>query len=201
MRLASPYEAGFARVTGIYGSLLLLTGGLSGSWFLRKAWADRQRQRGKLLLLGWGILAITTFLASAMIGPVLGLAYAATLPPLGALIVVASGVTRRTLREAKRAKLAAEPLEGPARLWRGGLKFLLAGPLGMLAAMGLAFCYASWSPGAIQTRLLIAALLVPGLWGLAMTWTLADPRLLRAAAVLAVTIILGFGMAFLGGIA
>jgi hypothetical protein len=92
-------------------------------------------------------------------------------------------------------------LEGRSRAWRGWLKALLAGPLGMLAAMGLAFCYASWAPGAIQTRLLIAALLVPALWGLAMTWTLADQRLVRATTVLGGTTIIGFALAFLGGVA
>jgi hypothetical protein len=131
----------------------------------------------------------------------LGLAFAAAAVPIGALAVVATGATRRTARSPRAAQLAPEPLEGASRAWRGWLKALLAGPLGMLAAMGVAFCYAVWAPGAIQTRLLIAALLVPALWGLAMTWTLADQRLLRSTAVLTGTVIAGFGLALLGGLA
>jgi hypothetical protein len=119
------------------------------------------------------------------------------LAPLG---VVAQGATWREARKARdRSALAPEPLEGTSRAWRGWVKGLLAGPLGMTAAMGIAFCYAVWMPGAVQTRLLIAALLVPLLWGLAMTWTLADQRLLRSTAVLAGTSMLGFGLAFLKG--
>jgi hypothetical protein len=44
-------------------------------------------------------------------------------------------------------------------------------------------------------------MLLPVLWGLAMTWTLADRRLLRATAVLVGTSIVGFGLAALGGVA
>jgi hypothetical protein len=104
------------------------------------------------------------------LGVMPGLAAALALAPLGVLGVVAQGATRRAQKQARdRTALAPEPLEGPSRAWRGWVKGLLAGPLGMTAAMGIAFCYAVWAPGAVQTRLLIAALLVPALWGLAMT--------------------------------
>jgi hypothetical protein len=85
--------------------------------------------------------------------------------------------------------------------WRGWLKALLAGPLGMTAAMGIAFCYAAWVPGDPRTRIVVGGLLMPIAWALAMTWTLADQRLLRALAVLAGTTVLGFGLAAMRGVA
>ncbi|WP_404710208.1 hypothetical protein [Sphingomonas sp. MMS24-J13] len=178
----------------------LLLAGAGGGALLRRAWADRDR-RTDLRLAGWALPTAALLLSAVLAGPVRGIAVALVLLPIGALAVVASGMTRRAVRAARQAQLAPEPLDGVSRAWRGWLKALLAGPLGMFAAMGVAFCYASWAPGAVQTRLLIAALLVPGLWGLAMTWTLADQRILRATAVLGGTIVGGFGLAFLRGIA
>jgi hypothetical protein len=188
-------------VTLVLASALLVGAGIVGSGFLRRAWLDRERERTDFRLAGWGIFVGALIASAVLIGPMLGLALALTLLPVGGLLVVAHGATRREARAPRRAQLAPEPLEGRSRAWRGWLKALLAGPLGMLAAMGLAFCYASWAPGAIQTRLLIAALLVPALWGLAMTWTLADQRLVRATTVLGGTTIIGFALAFLGGVA
>jgi hypothetical protein len=181
--------------------ILLIAAGAVGATLLRRAWADRDDVRNDLRLAGWLVILGAGTGASLAIGPALGVALAATSEPVGALLVVARGAVRRAARDDRQAQLAPEPLEGKSRAWRGWLKAALAGPLGMLAAMGLAFCYATWAPGAVQTRLLIAALLVPGLWGLAMTWTLADQRILRATAVLVGTIIIGFGLAFLRGIA
>jgi hypothetical protein len=178
----------------------LVEAGVIGGWLLRRAWRQQGNQR-LYRTAGWGIMAGGLFFAALKVGPALGTALALMSEPAGALAVVALGAKRRAARAVKPGQLAPEPLQGPSRVWRGGLKFLLAGPLGMLAAMGLAFCYASWAPGAVQTRLLIAALLMPALWGVAMTWTLADQRMIRATAVLVAATIFGFGLAFLGGIA
>lgn len=179
---------------------VLLATGVAGGWLLRTSWRDRQNERPALVVGGWLVLVAGTLGAAWAMGVMPGIAAALALAPLGLLGVVAQGATRREARQPRdRAALAPEPLEGTSRAWRGWIKGLLAGPLGMTAAMGIAFCYAVWMPGAVQTRLLIAALLVPALWGLAMTWTLADQRLLRSTAVLTGTSLLGFGLAFLKG--
>jgi hypothetical protein len=178
----------------------LVIAGAGGGWLLRMSWRDRQRERPALVAAGWALLVAGAVGAGLVLGVMSGIAAALALAPLGVLGVVAQGATWREARKARdRSTLAPEPLEGTSRAWRGWVKGLLAGPLGMTAAMGIAFCYAVWMPGAVQTRLLIAALLVPLLWGLAMTWTLADQRLLRSTAVLAGTSMLGFGLAFLKG--
>lgn len=181
-------------------ALLLLGIGAGGAALLRRAWID-PAPRTDLSLAGWALLLGGAVLGGWCLGPARGAFIALLVEPVGALLVVAAGATRRATRVDRGAQLAPEPLQGKSRAWRGWLKAALAGPLGMLAAMGAAFCYASWAPGAVQTRLLVAALLVPALWGVAMTWTLADQRILRATGVLTATIVLGFGLALLKGVA
>ena len=100
-----------------------------------------------------------------------------------------------------RESLAPEPADRPTTRWRTTLRWLLAGPIGMIAAMAIGICYAVWAPGETQTRLLIGGILVPLAWGAAMTWTLADSRIIRATAVLVGTTVAGFGLAILRGFA
>lgn len=180
--------------------LLLLASALLGGWTLRSAAAHPD---SAMLLTVSGWLTFVAGLVSAMwlIGPVRGPATAAALAPTGSLLILAAGWQQRAAREGRVRTPAPEPLQSADRAWRGVVRFLLAGPVGMLAAMGVAFCVVSWAPGAVITRLLIAALLVPALWGVAMTWTLADRRLIRATAVLVGTAVAGFGLALLKGVA
>ncbi|WP_380787034.1 hypothetical protein [Sphingomonas sp. R86521] len=183
------------------GALIGLAGGGGGAVLLRRAWADRTRERPGLIAGGWGLIAVTIAGLALWIGPVRGTAIAIGAAGLGVLAVVAHGYERRSARSGRGASLAPEPLDGPSRQWRGWLKGLLAGPLGMTAAMGLAFCYATWAPGDPRTRIIIGGLLMPVAWALAMTWTLADQRLLRSLAVLTGTTIAGFALAALKGMA
>jgi hypothetical protein len=180
---------------------LLVCIGAGGGALLRKSWAGRARSHAIPRAAGLLLIAGGFLVASATIGSALGVAFAAVCEPVGALLMVLGGATRRVARTGRRAQLAPEPLVGPSRAWRGWLKAALAGPIGMLAALSLSFCYATWAPGAVQTRLLIAALLVPALWGAAMTWTLADQRIVRSTAVLSGTIVAGFGLALIRGVA
>ncbi len=139
-----------------------------------------------------------------ILGSVKGPFIALTLASVAALIIVASGATLRKAKSPRAGRggsdsLAPEPLERPSPAWKTTLRWLLAGPIGMVAAMGVGICYAVWVPGAPQTRLLIGGLIVPVLWGGAMAWTLADNRILRATAVLVGTTVVGFGLAVLKG--
>lgn len=179
---------------------LLIVGGGAGAWLLRTAWGNRKTKRPALLAGGWAVILTTILLGAVVVGPVKGTALAVAMVSIGALLVVAQGLTRRPQRDTRKLGLAPEPLDGPSRAWRGWLKALLAGPLGMTAAMGVAFCYATWVPGDPRTRVIVGGLMVPILWGCAMTWTLADQRLLRSTAVLAGTTIVSFGLAALGSL-
>ncbi|TCM04761.1 hypothetical protein [Sphingomonas sp. PP-CC-3G-468] len=181
-------------------TLASMAGGAGGAVMLRHAWADRARERPVLVAAGWVMLLATVLLAAWSIGPVKGMAVGVAAIGIGALGVVVQGRVSRAAR-ASRDSLAPEPLEGPSRAWRGWMKFLLAGPLGMTAAMGVAFCYAAWAPGDPRTRIIIGGLLMPVAWALAMTWTLADQRLLRALGVLVGTTVAGFALAAMRGLA
>ncbi len=182
-------------------SLLLIAGGALGAALLRRSWVRRDGSVLGLLLAGWAILIGLLVAAFLLIGRVKGLALGRAMEGIGAHAIIWFGRVRRKAARVRDGDVAPEPLEEPGRFWRGVLRALLAGPLGMTAAMGVAFCVTVYLPGDPRTRIVLGGLLLPILWGLAMTWTLADRRLLRATAVLVGTSIIGFGLAALGGAA
>lgn len=149
-------------------------------------------------MAGWLLLVACIGASAWPLGEARGPFIALTLTSVAALAVVASGYRLRE-RKAGRGSLAPEPAERPSTTWRGVLRWLLAGPIGMVSAMGLGICYAVWMPGAAQTRLVIGGLIVPLAWGGAMAWTLADSRILRATAVLVGVAVFGFGASIIKG--
>jgi len=181
--------------------IAILLMGASGTWFLRASWRDTGEGWRAALWLGWLLLAISLLGASFTLGPVRGLFAAFMFLSVAALGVVASGAKIRAAKASRSGSesLAPEPLMRPSTNWRTTLRWLLAGPIGMLAAMAVGICYTVWVPGEPQTRLLIGGLIVPLIWGGAMAWTLADNRILRATAVLVGTAVAGFGLAILRG--
>lgn len=181
----------------------MIAGGVAGAVLLRQAWRARADAGGSERLAGWTIIVISLAWPAFLIGEARGPFIALALVSVGALIVVATGAEMRQARAGRggRDSLAPEPSERPSTAWRGVLRWLLAGPIGMIAAMALGIAWTVWVPGEPQTRVLIGALLVPVLWGGAMAWTLADDRILRATAVLVGTALLGFGLSVLRGFA
>lgn len=185
--------------------LLLLASGALGAWLLRRAWLAKAGAGGGHRLGGWTVLVASLIWPAFVLGPALGPFMALAALSVGALAVVASGATVRAAKAARgghgRDSLAPEPLERPTTRWRTTLRWLLAGPIGMVAAMAIGIAYSVWVPGEPQTRLMIGGLIVPVVWGSAMAWTLADSRILRATAVLVGTAIFGFGISILKGFA
>lgn len=186
--------------------LLMLAGGAAGAWLLRCAWRAKDGEDAPFRWSGWAVIALTLAWPAWVLGPVRGPFIALALVSTGALAVVADGATVRAAKASRRAgggseSLAPEPLDRPTTRWRTTLRWLLAGPIGMIAAMAVGICYAVWVPGEAQTRLLIGGLIVPVVWGGAMAWTLADNRIIRATAVLVGTAIAGFGLSILKGFA
>lgn len=180
-------------------SLILIVGGAVGAALLRRSWLRRGHAGIGLLIGGWTILIGLLIAAFLLVGPVKGLALGLVMEAIGALTVIWFGRVRRKVARVREGDVAPEPLTEPGCFGRGVLRALLAGPLGMTAAMGVAFCVTVYLPGDPRTRIVLGGLLLPILWGLAMTWTLADRRLLRATAVLVGTSIVGFGLAAMGG--
>lgn len=186
--------------------LLLTASGALGAWLLRQAWRAKEDGALPWRLGGWAVIAAALIWPAFVLGPAPGPFIAVTMVSVGALGMVAQGATVRKAKTARRAgsgsdSLAPEPLDRPTTRWRSILRWLLAGPIGMIAAMAVGICYAVWVPGEAQTRLLIGGLIVPLVWGGAMAWTLADNRILRATAVLVGTTLAGFGLAILKGFA
>ncbi|QIG78375.1 hypothetical protein [Stakelama tenebrarum] len=180
-------------------ALALIAAGAGAALLLRRAWRHRGERR--FVALGWAAIAVALIVPALFLGSARGPFIAETMISIGALIVVARGVTVREKRGNGRQSLAPEPSERPSAVWRGVLRWLLAGPVGMIAAMGVGIAYAVWVPGAPQTRLLVAGLMIPVLWGGAIAWTLADNRILRATAVLVGVSVVTFSAAVLKGFA
>ncbi|MDQ8754631.1 hypothetical protein RCO27_00155 [Sphingosinicella sp. LHD-64] len=189
---------------GALGGAAILGAAAGGAWLLQRAWWRKTDRRRAFIVAGWSLLVVLTLVTAWLLGSARGTFTAFTLVSVAALAVVASGLQRRAARAGRtrnNESLAPEPLERPSTWWRTTLRWLLAGPIGMIAAMAVGICYAVWVPGEPQTRLLIGGLLVPVLWGGAMAWTLADNRILRATAVLVGTAFLGFAASILKGFA
>lgn len=185
------------------GSAVILVAAAAATLLLRRAWQSRT---GKVpwRAAGLGLGGLLILASAGLLGTARGPFAALALSSAAALAVVAAGRTRRSARVARPGRddgPAPEPAERALAPWRGLLRWLLAGPIGMVAAMAVGVCYTVWGAGAVQTRLVVGGLLVPLVWGGAMAWTLADDKLLRAAAVLIGTALVGFGLARLGGVA
>lgn len=183
-------------------TILILAGAASGALLLRQSWRNKPGEKLSWMLGGWALLAATLLVPAWSLGQMRGPFITVTLASVMALGVVAAGMKVKTAKARNgNRSLAPEPLERPSTWWRTTLRWLLAGPIGMIAAMAIGIAYAVWVPGAPQTRLVIGGLLVPVLWGAAMAWTLADNRILRATAVLVGVSVVGFGLSILRGFA
>lgn len=180
-------------------TILLLSGAVGAAWLLRRSWGDRTVSRPWWIAAGWAVVAALVVVGGVTLGSGRGPFIAFTIVSVAALAVVAGNVQFREARVRGDKSLAPEPSDRASKAWRGWLRGLLAGPLGMIAAMGVAIAFAAFCPGAAQTRLVIGGLLVPVLWGGAMAWTLADDRILRATAVLVGVSVVTFTAAVLKG--
>ena len=116
-------------------------------------------------------------------------------------LVAANYSIRQAKARAARESLAPEPSDRATTKGRETLRWLLAGPIGMIAARGVGIAWAALVPGEQQTRLVVGGLLVPLIWGGCMAWTLADNRILRATAVLTGVAIISFTAAIVKGFA
>lgn len=159
---------------------------VAGVFALRLAWRLRAGDPAtrRIWLAGsWGGVLAATILLSSAYGAERGVALALVILALAALVVVALNLTRRPDR-AQRDGVALAPSRRGARIWRGAFRFLLAGPISGVAAIGIALAFTLKAPLGEVDKLILGGSLVPILWGAGMAWTLADDRILRAAAAL-----------------
>jgi hypothetical protein len=150
---------------------------------------------GGLMLLGWALLAgaLPLFIFSGeneiaiafWLGGAMIIAYA----------LVATAISIRTRKKAVAAS-NLDPEARPTRWHRALARFLLAVPLAGLAASAASALFALRF-GSLVNGLAFAAIAQPLLWGCAMAWALADPRLVRPAFGLGAVSALFLGAAFL----
>lgn len=182
-------------------ALLIAVAAGAGAWLLRRSWLGKQQQTG-LVALGWLLIAAATILPAWLLGPARGPFIALAIVSTAALGIVAANYTvRQAKARAARESLAPEPSDRATTKGRETLRWLLAGPIGMVAAMGVGIAWAAFVPGEQQTRLVIGGLIVPVAWGACMAWTLADNRILRATAVLVGVALVSFTAAIVKGFA
>ncbi|MHA4835074.1 hypothetical protein [Sphingopyxis sp. MSC1_008] len=182
-------------------ALLIAAGAGAGAWLLRRSWQRKDQKHG-LVLGGWLLIAASLIWPAWVLGAARGVFVALALISTASLIVVASNYTvRQAKARAARESLAPEPSDRATTRWRETLRWLLAGPIGMIAAMGVGIAYAALVPGEQQTRLVVGGMIVPVAWGACMAWTLADNRILRATAVLVGVAIVSFTAAIVKGFA
>ncbi len=171
----------------VLGALALSLGGILLIW---SAW--RERRWG---LRAWGAIGLwigSAALWIARFGVEIGIPLALETAALAGFAFILSRMERREARAPRERAVPPLPASRYRRL-RGAAKFLIAGPIGMFAAMGIAFVVATGAPLAEQTRLILAGLIVPSLWAVFIGWTVADRRLGVPAAILLAIGGAGFG--------
>jgi len=182
-------------------ALLIAAAAGAGAWLLRRSWQGKQQQTGPVVA-GWLLILAAIIAPAWVLGPARGPFVALAIVSTAALAVVAAGYTiRQAKARAARESLAPEPSDRTTTKGRETLRWLLAGPIGMIAAMGVGIAWAALVPGEQQTRLVVGGLIVPVAWGACMAWTLADNRILRATAVLTGVALVSFTAAILKGFA
>lgn len=182
--------------TGI--ALLASLGGVFALWHGWKHGAD-MRLRALISLAAW---SASTALWIWRFGAEVGIPLALETAALVAFGFILSRVERRGDRPA-RERNARERPTAPRSAFRryglGTLRVLVAGPLGLLAAMGIAIVIATRTPMAEQTRLILAGLIVPTLWAIGIGWVVCQRRLAMQAVTFATVSAAGIGLTLLTG--
>lgn len=182
-------------------ALLVAVAAGAGAWLLRRSWQGKG-QNTALVVAGWLLILAAIVLPAWVLGPARGPFIALALVSTAALGVVAANYSvRQAKARTVRESLAPEPSDRATTKGRETLRWLLAGPIGMIAAMGVGIAYAALVPGEQQTRLVVGGLIVPVAWGACMAWTLADNRIIRATAVLTGVALVSFTAAIVKGFA
>jgi hypothetical protein len=175
------------------GSALALS--IVGLLLVTSAWRGPRHARSKLIV-ALGLWAASTALWVRHLGWEVGIPYAIESAALLALGFILFAAERRPDRIQRARKLAATAPIRFHRLRRFA-HVVIAGPLGLFAALGLGLLFATRAPFIEQTRLIIGGLMVPSLWAIMIIYTLMDRRMWRSAAALGSVAIAAFGLTLL----
>lgn len=183
---------GFAML--IVAALATSATGLFCAW-----WGWRSRgPRLPLFAATLALWALSTALWVSGFGTEIGIPLALETAALVAFGFILTRIERRDPK-VPRERVTPPPASVRHRRLRGLARFLIGGPLGLVAALGVGILVATQGPGAEQTRLILSGLIVPSLWCVGIAWTVSDRRLLPPALGFAALGATGFGLAFVGG--
>src|SRR5689334_9524185 len=173
-------------------ALLLSFGGLAAAW---RAWSGSSSTSLWLaaMLTAW---SAATALWVWEFGGEIGTALALETAAIAAFAFILSRVERRDARAQKERTAPINERAGRAS-WRGFARFMVAGPLGLVAALAVGIVVAVHAPLHEQTRLILGGLIVPSLWAALIVWTVAGARVRTPAIALTVLVVAGFGLALL----
>ena len=201
------------------GAALAVACAITGVLLLRLAWGYRGGGRWRTLA-GW-----LTLSAGPMAWHGAGIAWdkASALAALGPMVVAlvilarqaqwrasgeqgareSRGVADLTKRRAELNRIrrgevgAAHGRNWRNAVYRGVVRTILAGPVALAAALGLAALTALRAPLIEVDRLVTAGFLLPIAWAVAAIWATLDGKLIRVALVLIATALMSAGGALL----
>lgn len=164
---------------------------LLGAGVLFLAWRRRERHAG-LLLLAWGLMAVSYPFWSRAAGVDSGATVGTVLIMLVAIIIVlANGDWRskgpeRVARASSVKSALEDQTAAPGRTGRTVLRTLAAGPLAFLAGLGLALLIIGGTRWPEADRIILGSCILLIFWPAAMVWSCATSKPQRCAVALGV---------------
>jgi hypothetical protein len=179
----------------LIGCALLIS--LAGLAWLWRGWKDGAAM-GPRVAVACALWAGATTIWIDRFGAEIGIPLALETAALIAFAFILSRMERRTGRPPRERSASLPPRSG-RHILVGCLRALVAGPVGLVAALGIAIVIATRAPLAEQTRLILGGLIVPTLWAIGIAWIACQRRLPLQTATFAAIGVAGFGISFLGG--
>lgn len=172
-------------------SIIAIGCSIAAVLLLWTAWRRRANQRGPFVasLVAWG-LALASWVKA--FGMEVGIPLALESAAIVAFVFILSRIEFRDPRSG-RERYTPPTKQPPYRWLRGTMRGVGAGPIGFAASAGIGVLFATTAPLDDATRLILAGLLIPSLWGAAMIWVFASRCLLLPSAGL-----LGIAIATIG---
>jgi hypothetical protein len=164
----------------------------AGVGALYRAWRTRDRDI-RWILAGWGLIAAALFSGPGMAMTDRGAALGLLSMALIAYLLIGLTADRRPparIGVARRLAITQHnPLRRRGRLARGLWRTVLAGPIAALFGLAIGILLIRHGAGSGEDRQVLAQLLAPVAWAVAMAWSLADPWLRRVSVGLMVALL------------
>ena len=159
------------------GILAILTG-LAGTSVLFMCWRKRYHLHRIATLCGWVLLLVSLGFWKAYSGLEFGIVFGLMMPALYAWIFT---LMSSELKPPGRTRVQSYRILWPtlARVVRNGAWFFLVIPALALSSILITTAFTYLLPIQEINRLATAVLLMPAVWGAAVTWLLIDNRMMR----------------------